>query len=48
MLERFSGYTLATLLEEDAELLRLLHIESLGGAREQQQRELEALGGLGG
>lgn len=27
MLERFSGYTLQTLLEEDVELLQLLQIE---------------------
>jgi hypothetical protein len=29
-LQRFPGYTLTTLLEEDAELLRLLKIEQLG------------------
>jgi hypothetical protein len=29
-LERFPGYTLTTLLNEDAELLRLLTIEELG------------------
>ena len=30
LLERFSGYTLQTLLEEDAELLRLVAIEQRG------------------
>jgi hypothetical protein len=30
ILERFPGYTLRTLREEDSELLRLLAIESLG------------------
>jgi hypothetical protein len=29
-LERFPGYTLTTLLDEDPELLRLLTIERLG------------------
>lgn len=30
ILRQFPGYTLRTLLEEDAELLHLLHIESIG------------------
>jgi hypothetical protein len=30
LLERFGGYTLQTLLDEDAELLRLVQIEALG------------------
>lgn len=30
MLERFSGYTLRTLMEEDAELLQLLQVEEAG------------------
>lgn len=30
MLERFSGYTLGTLLAEDVELLQLVNIEALG------------------
>jgi hypothetical protein len=30
ILERFPGYTLSTLYEEDAELLRLLKIEEMG------------------
>ena len=30
ILERFSGYTLGSLLAEDAGLLRLLRIEQLG------------------
>jgi hypothetical protein len=30
LLERFPGYTLATLLAEDAGLLRLVRIEALG------------------
>lgn len=30
LLERFSGYTLRTLLNEDTELLRLVQIEKLG------------------
>jgi hypothetical protein len=29
-LERFGGYTLSTLLEEDVELIRLLKIQELG------------------
>jgi hypothetical protein len=30
LLQRFPGYTLTSLLQEDAELLRLLKIEQLG------------------
>jgi hypothetical protein len=30
LLERFGGYTYATLMDEDAELLRLVQIEALG------------------
>lgn len=30
LLERFGGYTLQTLLEEDVELLQLLQIEEAG------------------
>jgi hypothetical protein len=30
MLERFSGYTLSTLMDEDVELLRMMKIEALG------------------
>jgi hypothetical protein len=30
ILERFSGYTYTTLMEEDPELLRLVQIEQLG------------------
>jgi hypothetical protein len=30
-LERFPGYTLSSLLEEDTELMRLVAIEQLGG-----------------
>jgi hypothetical protein len=33
-LERFPGYTLTSLLEEDTELMRLVAIEELGGARD--------------
>jgi len=33
-LERFPGYTLTSLMEEDTELLRLVAIEELGGARD--------------
>lgn len=30
ILERFGGYTYGALMDEDCELLRLLHIEKLG------------------
>jgi len=36
-LERFSGYTLQTLLAEDAELLQLLKIEQLGEEEHSEQ-----------
>ncbi|MFI2426502.1 hypothetical protein ACH5A7_20800 [Streptomyces sp. NPDC018955] len=35
LLARFPGYTLTTLLEEDAELLRLVAIERLGTREEE-------------
>ena len=38
MLERFGGYTLTTLLEEDAGILRLLELESYGDRGEEQER----------
>jgi len=34
LLERFPGYTLSSLLAEDTELMRLVKIEELGGARD--------------
>lgn len=34
VLERFGGYTYSSLMTEDPELLRLLHIERLGSRRE--------------
>jgi len=37
-LERFGGYTLDTLLAEDAELMRLIAIEGLGRPPEQQPK----------
>jgi len=33
-LERFGGYTLSSLMEESTELMRLVAIEELGGARD--------------
>jgi hypothetical protein len=33
-LERFGGYTLKTLMEEDAELLQLMNIEAMGRREE--------------
>jgi len=32
LLERFGGYTLGTLLEEDAELLRMVRLAEIGRA----------------
>lgn len=34
LLERFGGYTLSTLMAEDASLLRLVRIEALGRREE--------------
>jgi hypothetical protein len=36
-LERFPGYTLSSLLQEDTELMRLVAVEELGGARERRE-----------
>lgn len=36
LLERFSGYTLKTLLAEETELLQLVNIEALGRPDDQQ------------
>lgn len=44
LLERFSGYTLETLMEADAELLRLVQIEALGADR--RDRDQDDLHGL--
>lgn len=35
LLQRFPGYTLSTLLEEDTELIRLVAIQAMGTKREQ-------------
>ena len=37
LLRQFPGYTLASLLEEDAELLQLLAIEAAGGGENDGQ-----------
>lgn len=37
LLERFGGYTLSTLLEEDAALLKLVQIEAMGRREEDVQ-----------
>lgn len=37
MLERFSGYTLRTLMDEDVSLLRMVKIEALGRRPVEQQ-----------
>jgi hypothetical protein len=34
LLERFPGYTLRSLLDEDIELARLIAIEQMGGSRD--------------
>lgn len=39
ILERFGGYTLASLMDEDVSLLRLLHIEKLGQRKEADSGE---------
>jgi hypothetical protein len=41
-LERFPGYTLSSLMAEDTELMRLVAIEELGGARD--RREVDDVG----
>jgi len=44
LLERFSYGSLANVRDEDAEVLRLLHLESFGDRRDQEEKlaELES------
>jgi len=35
LLDRFSGYTYSSLMEEDAELIRLVAIQAMGTKREE-------------
>lgn len=37
LLERFGGYTYTTLMQERAELLRVLAIEEMGGSRDAER-----------
>jgi hypothetical protein len=37
-LERFGGYTLTTILEEDTEILKLLYLESFGERAQELER----------